>query len=288
MKYLALIVLCCIALTGSAQTPTENTLLWEISGPGVRKSSFLFGTIHVMPRDSFYIPASLERIIPQTEQLVLEIPVDLKPADMMAVLSGMMMPKGQELQTLMPDSSYRAFVQFVTDSLDQHIKTYSRLKPIYSSQQISLKYCMDGQTESYEMYLNKRYKKDKKEVSGLETLQEQLRMLDEIPMEDQVAGLAEIAYAPHEMCDQFAELVSAYRNQDLTRLATLMEEEDGENWEQTKTTLLDDRNQKWISLISELIRKNTVLIAVGAGHLGGEYGVVNLLRQAGYEVKPVF
>ncbi|WP_256469764.1 TraB/GumN family protein [Flavobacterium humidisoli] len=57
--------------------------------------------------------------------------------------------------------------------------------------------------------------------------------------------------------------------------------------EKTKKQILDDRNQKWVKLIPELIKENGVFIAVGAAHLGGEYGVINLLRKEGYTVKPV-
>ena len=57
--------------------------------------------------------------------------------------------------------------------------------------------------------------------------------------------------------------------------------------EKTKKQILDDRNLNWIKQIPELIKLNSIFIAVGAGHLGGEYGIINLLRKEGYTVKPV-
>jgi uncharacterized protein YbaP (TraB family) len=162
------------------------------------------------------------------------------------------------------------------------------MKPIFTSEQIASVFCSnDESTEqvSYEMWLSEKFKEDERPITGLETAREQLSFLDKIPLEEQAKQLMETVKNPYEMCGQYGELIALYRNQDLNALMTMTSADPGMG--DHMDVLLDQRNKNWIPKIEKMLEKETVFIAVGAGHLAGKNGVVNLLKAAGYTVKPL-
>ncbi|GAB4411286.1 MAG: TraB/GumN family protein [Bacteroidia bacterium] len=266
--------------------PTEAALLWEISGQGLKAPSHLFGTIHIIPKDSFFLPPATLRHLDAAARLVLELPMDLDLSTMLASARAMMLPGKQEIGVLLDTADYAYLRSFMADSMPAKVPMYERMKPLMTTQQIATTYCIDGKTESYELYFTRRAQKQKKPVSGLETFEEQLAMLDAIPLEEQAEGLMKTVRNMPEVCGGLRELVQVYRQQDLDALVAMTTED--EDMAGHMTILLDDRNQRWIAQIEELMRREQVFIAVGAGHLGGEAGVIALLRARGYTLTPLY
>ncbi|TAE49673.1 MAG: TraB/GumN family protein [Bacteroidetes bacterium] len=280
---LALWGVCCVPAT--AQT-SGSSLLWKISGKGA-KSSYLMGTIHVIPQEDFFLPAGLETAVKKSKQLVLEIPLDNSNlASLLSAMTGMLLPADKPLNKLLSESQFTDLQRFMKDSIATAIPMYERIKPIYLAQQLSLSHCVSGKTVSYETWLSGEFRKQKKKTLGLETVKEQMTILDSIPLESQVSYLMEIVNNPAEACLQLDSMFMLYRNQDTDALMAFTQKQDEMNAMQE--TLLDTRNQKWIPEIEAFIRDEKTLIAVGAGHLSGEKGVIQLLRNAGYRVEPVF
>lgn len=82
------------------------------------------------------------------------------------------------------------------------------------------------------------------------------------------------------------EMVDVYRQQDLERMDSLMHKSDP-GMEEYMDILLYDRNRRWAQDMPGIMEGKTILFAVGAGHLPGEQGVINLLREKGYKVSPL-
>ena len=171
------------------------------------------------------------------------------------------------------------------DSLETPMPLYHMFKPIFISQHISSNYCNSSEQESYEMYFSQLFKNANKPVSGLETINEQMKYLDQMTLEEQAEGLLETIKNPGAACQQYTDMIRLYRKQDLNTLMKMMGESDevGDHLDK----LLDERNKNWISQIEALVAKESVFIAVGAGHLPGPNGVIELLRKQGYKVTPL-
>jgi uncharacterized protein YbaP (TraB family) len=88
-----------------------------------------------------------------------------------------------------------------------------------------------------------------------------------------------------EMDSEYTAMVSAYKSQDLPALYKQME--DSKDLQNELGVFLDDRNKRWIPRMENKMKGNSVFFAVGAGHLWGNNGVINLLRKAGYKVEAV-
>lgn len=282
---LLLMILGMTSISKSQDSTQQDALLWEISGNGLAQPSYLFGTIHLIPKDSFFLPpATLEKLA-SASHLVLEIPLDMNMTSMLASAMGMMMPAGQSLKSLLTDSEYQELTQFMKDSMKTPIPFYQMLKPIYVAQQVTASYCMEGEQESYELYFSEIFQEADKPISGLETIQEQMKFLDDIPLDEQAQQLMESIENPSEACIEFDKLVSTYRKQNLNHLLKLTEGD--ESLSEHTDQLLDARNQKWIPKIVDMMEKETIFIAVGAGHLPGNQGVLNLLQEQGYILQPL-
>ena len=124
------------------------------------------------------------------------------------------------------------------------------------------------------------------DIDGLETAAFQMSMFDSIPYRVQAQMLMDAINAEDGgSTDQFDEMVKLYRDQDIYAMQNLMDEEGGiAGYEDL---LLVRRNRNWIPIMAASMKARPTFFAVGAGHLGGDEGVIALLREAGYTVEPV-
>ena len=261
LNLLVLILCVGIETRGQAQSTIEqdslpisyNALLWEISGEGISKPSFLYGTIHAIPKDSFFILPSVEKSMQLSDRLVMELPMEMNFSTLFNSFQGMLMPQDQQLDQLLSTEDYIYLENFMRDSLGGGLPAmmYKMVKPIFTAQLISASYCEQIEQESYELYFQAEFQKMKKPISGLETVKDQMKALDEIPLKDQAISLMEAVRNPRASCGEYGELVHAYRQQNLGHLMKLVESEGelGNNLD----PLLNNRNKKWIPLIEEMV-----------------------------------
>jgi uncharacterized protein YbaP (TraB family) len=118
-------------------------------------------------------------------------------------------------------------------------------------------------------------------MSGLETIQFQMNLLSEVSNEEQIKMLLLGLTTDNS---EFNKLLENYLKKDINQLVTLMNTDLSPEF---YSDLIVKRNQKWIPIITELIQKNPAFIAVGAAHLPGKEGVLNLLQEAGYKITPI-
>jgi uncharacterized protein YbaP (TraB family) len=140
--------------------------------------------------------------------------------------------------------------------------------------------------ESYEMTFENLAKNENIPIVGLETAEEQLKFIDQLPKATQVSMVMETIRLGDKSHAKLVELEQTYQNQNIDAIHLLMQDETGFVANE-QTTLVDNRNANWIPKIETYIHKNKTFIAVGAGHLGGEKGIIRLLQAKGYRVKPV-
>jgi uncharacterized protein YbaP (TraB family) len=270
--------------SGSAQVPTEQALLWKIQGPGVSRPSYLFGTIHLICPDDFSLSDSLKSAMIKTEQLALEVDMD-DPAMMATMMKTMNMKDSATLSKLVSETEYKRLAQFYKDSVGvglamfENAKPFVLMGPLFNS-------VLGCQPKSYEMSLVELAGQQKQEVIGLETLEEQMAIFDTIPYKDQAKMLLSVIDSLPQARKEFRELVNLYKSENIQQLYD-MTLESSFGMEENQDIMLHDRNKKWISRMRKIVTEKPTLIAVGAAHLGGEKGVIALLRKEGYQVTAV-
>ena len=263
----------------------ENSLLWEISGKGIEKSSYLFGTIH-MTCDAT-LKEKVSKALDETKLLVLEIDMD-DPSLSMAMMKYMYMNDDKTIKDFISDEDYQILSSFIKEQIGMSLESLQRMKPFFLSAMFYPKF-IDCPIQSLETELMNKAHEQGEEVLGLETVQEQMNIFDEIPYDEQAQDLLESAKDSLKTSkDMFKKLVQAYNEENINEMVNLTKTDTTQAMYRHLDKMLYNRNKNWIPKIEAFAKEQPTFFGVGAGHLAGNNGVINLLRKEGYTVKPVF
>lgn len=290
LSFLVLNICAQKAKTKPVKSPdTDKTLLWKISGNGLEKPSYLFGTIHMLCKEDAMLSDNLRAAIANADDVYLEVDLD-NMIEMLTVMSKMKMKGDTTLKDLLSKEDYEKVKNYFEKSGAMlpfsMLETY---KPILAASLLEQSSLPCDKNTAMEQEIMIEAKKSRKRIKGLETMSYQAEVLDGIPYKMQAEQL--VSYIDNSKKDdsskkEFSELLTAYRNQDLKKLEELMMKEDA-GIAAYADLLLYNRNKNWVEKMKQILPGKSILFAVGAGHLPGEKGVINLLKKAGFSVSPV-
>jgi len=259
----------------------QKGLLWEISGNGISQPSYIFGTIHLICQDKFFVPRFTEENIKIAQQVFFEIDMD-DPQLMMKSQKLMMSADGKKLKDIMKEPDYKVFSEYFKGISGMEVSVFGTAKPMLFMSFALMKTVGCPMPISYEEYFVRKAKIEKKEVLGLETIEDQVAVIDRATTEQQVEWLMDaVKENGNTIYDQMIDL---YKKQEIEALTKIISEQ-MVGMKGMQDQLLDKRNQNWIPVIEQNIKQKSTFFAVGAGHLGGENGVLQLLQQKGYTLK---
>ncbi len=266
----------------NAQSPAEKALLWEVSGNGVASPSYLFGTIHIMCADDLKMPEVVKRRFDASKQLFLEIDMD-DPDMMKEMMLGMQMNGNATLENLMGKNFDTASAIFQSKT-GIPLKMLNSAKPFLLMSMIfpSLLGCTP---QSWEGEFQQMAQEKELEINGLEKLSDQMDVFEKIPYKVQSEMLIKMLLNLDSSKMAFNKMIDIYKTKDINKLHEMTTSD--KDFGEYEGILLNDRNRNWIPVIGEQAKKMPTFFAFGAGHLGGDKGVISLLRKAGYTVKPV-
>lgn len=268
---------------GQGSSSADKSLLWKVSGKEMQKPSYLFGTIHLICKDEYIWTSKMKASLEACKEVCMEMDMD-DPAILIQIASAMMQPEGKKLEEYFSEAEYALVERYFKDSLGISIAMFSTMKPVVLQTLLTTTSTCDS-TVSYEVKISEAAHKLNKDITGLETAEEQVRLLDKIPTDSIIKDLVETAAGKQTSDVDYRAMIKAYKKQDLPALYALIQKakEQGDNLD----AFLDERNEKWIDRMTERMDQRSVFFAVGAGHLWGEKGLINLLRMQGYTVTPV-
>ncbi|MCD4792677.1 MAG: TraB/GumN family protein [Bacteroidales bacterium] len=263
----------------------ENALLWEITGNDIEEPSYIFGTIHLIPADDYFFTDIMKEKFENCKILALEIDINMSLLEQVSLAKKLILPDNKSLSDYMTEGEYKKFSDYVLDSLKIKQSKWNqiiKIKPLFSIPIILNE--LLPKTKTYETELNKIAKKKKMDIIGLETADYQIDVLNSISIEKQVEMIT--ADEPEEdMLKEYLKMVSVYKEQNINEMLEMYKED--ETMLEFEDELLIQRNSNWIPVIEKQIKKGSTFIAVGAMHLPGMKGVLNLLMLQGYSVSPV-
>ncbi|MBS1749051.1 MAG: TraB/GumN family protein [Bacteroidetes bacterium] len=266
-----------------AQPPVENSLLWEITGNGLSKPSYLYGTIHIICKKDFFVSDKLKKTFAASDKIYLEIDMD-DPAMNMKMLQ-LSVLKGKKLSDFFSGSDYNKLNDFFRDTIKMPLTFLATMKPFVLFSIITLKMLPCQDQKSYEMAFVEMAKEQHKEVLGLETVEDQMQIFDDLPDSVQAQMIMRYVNEFNLQKEDFSKMVAEYKKQNLDSL--YQQVTSSPDIQGSEKVLLFDRNARWIPQMESAMKESPTFFAVGAGHLAGDKGVINLLRQQGYTVKPV-
>ena len=265
---------------------SSGSLLWKIEKEGLPGSSYIYGTIHMMPKDEFFIGEDAKKALKGSDALALEANIDMTIKEQIAMAKKIMLPTGKTYKDYMSKEDYDALYDYLVNKIgikESKVKRYLMLKPFNLAGLVLNEY-YDG-IEIYEMNFTKMAKKEKKEIIELEGVDFQLDLIDSIGISMMFPKANELVYI-----EEFEKLITAYITKDLSVLEKEMNASIAKatvEEQQQMDLLLNTRNSNWIPKIDKMVNQQTTFIAVGAGHLYGDKGVIALLKAKGYTLTPM-
>ena len=263
----------------------KNTLLWEVSGKGLNHPCFLFGTFHLMCKGDINFSSQLKEAVKASDEMYMELDMD-DPSILLGGMLYMNMTGGKKLSDLYTPEEYRKLQAYFTDSLNMPMMLLQRAKPYFLVALLYPKMINCPSLAGVEEELLRIAKENKKEIKGLETMQFQASVFDSIPYEWQAKELLKNIDSFSFYKKEFDEMILLYKNQQLDSMQNMLAKSEFGS-EKYEDLLLKDRNKRWVEELKEIMKNKSVFVAVGAGHLTGEYGLISLLKKEGYTVEPL-
>jgi len=263
-------------------------LFWQISGNGLEKPSFLFGTHHVIDKDSIHNFQAILEFCGMADAVVGEI--DMNDPSMQAkIMQGATLTEGS-LKDLMSPEEYALIDTEFKQLMGYGLEPFNKMKPmmlisVYTMMSYMKAMNMTRQPEGVDLLFQKKAKEMGHKVLALETTEEQIELLfNAIPVQRQIELFVKGIKEKDKNIEQIKKLDSAYMSEDLARIEAIG---DGEDWTpEERALMVDKRNLNWFDKLPALMAEQSCFIAVGCLHLIGETGLINQLKKAGYTVSP--
>lgn len=267
-----------------AQGDKTNTLLWEISGNGLQQPSYLFGTIHMICKEDFLISEIVKQKFNSSKQVYLELDMD-DPQLQGKMMQQMQLAGKETLKNKLGESDFKKLDSFLQKEMNMNLVMFDKFKPMMVMSILAQRLLPCAGMESYDMNFAKMATEQKKELLGLEKVEDQLGVFDAIPDSLEIRSIMNMVNDFESHKKEFSRMSSIYKTQDLDALYQLMAE--SPEMMGSQELLLDRRNRNWIPVMESVMKNSTTFFAVGAGHLAGSQGVLELLRKQGYKVKGI-
>ncbi len=267
-----------------AQRDKTNTLLWEISGNGLQQPSYLFGTIHMICKEDFLISEIVKQKFNSSKQVYLELDMD-DPQLQLTMMKQMQLPDKETLKNKLGESDFKKLDSFLQKEMNMNLVMFDKFKPMMVMSILAQRLLPCASMESYEMNFVKMATEHKKELLGLEKVDDQLGVFDAIPDSLEIRSIMNMVNDFESHKKEFSRMSSIYKTQDLDALYQLIVV--SPEMMGSQELLLDRRNRNWIPVMESVMKTSTTFFAVGAGHLAGSHGVLELLRKQGYKVKGI-
>lgn len=263
----------------------DNSLLWEVTGKDLQKPSYLFGTFHLMCKDDIVFSPALTDAFNYSREVYFEMDLD-DPSNTLGAMLFMNMKDGKTLRDLYTDEQFERLQTYFKDSLRTSLGSFQKMKPAFLEAFLYPKMMPCEELSGVEQELLKLALKNKKEVKGFETIAFQASVFDSISYADQAESLLKSVDSMEKYRMYFDTIVQVYQFQQIDKFEALFNEpefgiKDGLD------ILLDQRNKNWVGQLKKIMPEMNVFVAVGAGHLVGKNGLIELLKNEGYTLRPI-
>jgi len=267
-------------LTAQAGSP-----VWAIRGD--HNTVYLAGSVHLLRASDAALPAAFDRAYAGSKVLVMEIALDkvdpLQAAGWM--MEHGMLRDGATLRGTIGEERYRR-VSAEAARLGVPLEALDQIEPwALALQLLELQYMQLGfdPQQGVEQQLQHRAHADGKPIRGLETLDEQLGALQHLSYPDQSRFLDMVVTEMHTVEGETRLVVSAWRSGDSAKLAALLSDE-YKSFPVLYRTLVTERNRRWVPQIEQLLHESQdCFVVVGALHLVGDGGLLDLMRHDGFK-----
>lgn len=286
-----------LAFYGSANAQ----LLYKISGNGLKEPSYVVGTYHLAPASFADEIAGMKEAFAAVEQVYGEVDMQSAQAAQMAMMQAMMLPEGKYIDDMFTAEEMERINAYVRGAMGVDLshpmlrEQLGRMRPSVLALQLGLLEFMKitpnfNPNDLIDNYFQKEAHKRGLAVGGFETAEFQMELLyGESTDEEEREALLKLVDDKEAMLAEMQAMTDAYFSCDMKGIhaLTIRSVETGEMTPEEFAEIITDRNRRWVEVMPAIMAAKPTLFVVGAGHLPGEEGVLELLKAQGYKVKAV-
>jgi uncharacterized protein YbaP (TraB family) len=273
---------------GAVAQNDDHSVLWEISGNGLEKPSYVFGIINFLPKKDFSIPKEVKNSLKKCEVFATKMMVN--NASKSKFNKAVKIPNDGWINDYLTDDELNKLRLLLL--LDFEVKEntyhdfYSRLQPIILVTATTALYLEDD-IVYMEDELSKMAKKNHMRFDELGSIQEEIDAFKKFPIADQVEALKYTVNNFYEHIEDYNQLVKYYvqdRDLESVKNETLKATNESQNF---RKIYYDERLTHWLPGVKKMITNRSTFIAIGAPFLVGEQNLIKMLRNEGYDVKAI-
>ncbi len=273
-------------ITAFSQHQNNNSLLWRITGNGLSRPSYLFGTMHVYDKEAFNFKDSLYLFLEQAEGFALEFNPDSANMVVEAYMNGSIKtPEEEKPKFDISSADLKLMQKKITGQKAGYFKENQKGMVDYFLSRLlaSDKKQKDAMNTFMDAFLYEIAKQYQKKMYGLEMLESQITAINSLSKGVKIKKFVNLLdkWEP----EQGSPITDLYFRENIDSINLFFTDY---FTEETLNDFLYTRNKAMATKMDSLMHLQTMFTAIGAGHLAGDKGVISLLKQKGYTVEPVF
>ena len=291
-SFIGAVIFICVAFSANAQ------LLWKVSGNGLNQPSYIIGTHHLAPFSIMDSITGLQKALSETQQVYGELKMSEMqiPATIEKMQKAMMIANDTTLTSLLSPEDFETANKFCKENLMLDLNMAPKLKPAFLLNNVVVMAYVKhigkfNPQEQLDTFFQSQATQNGKKVDGLETAEFQFNLLfNGSSLQRQAQLLMCTLNNIDTEVENLKKLTNAYMKQDLSTMLQISEERKGNQCDSSpseENAMIYNRNKSWAEKLPAIMKAAPTFVAVGALHLPGEKGLLNLLKKQGYKVEPV-
>lgn len=291
-SFIGAVIFICVAFSANAQ------LLWKVSGNGLNQPSYIIGTHHLAPFSIMDSITGLQKALSETQQVYGELKMSEMqiPATIEKMQKAMMIANDTTLTSLLSPEDFETANKFCKENLMLDLNMAPKLKPAFLLNNVVVMAYVKhigkfNPQEQLDTFFQSQATQNGKKVDGLETAEFQFNLLfNGSSLQRQAQLLMCTLNNIDTEVENLKKLTNAYMKQDLSTMLQISEERKGNQCDSSPSeedAMIYNRNKSWAEKLPAIMKAAPTFVAVGALHLSGEKGLLNLLKKQGYKVEPV-
>ena len=248
---------------------------------GGKNSSYILGTMHVRDARAFQFEHLFYDKIQECEAFATEFNLDDMQSQTDFTLS---LPNGLQLSDVIKSKTFERISRVVEQKMGMPLIHFNALKPIIITNMLTESALSSDRLMSLDETLWRFASENGRILRGIETFEEQVEILNKMSLDEQIKGLKDLTANFSKFRKQLLRMTKLYETADIQKLYKAAKK----TAKGSRRLLLYDRNEIMAQRIAEMSKEMSLCAAIGAGHLAGQKGVLRLLKNKGFKVKPVF
>jgi uncharacterized protein len=256
-------------------------MLWKIYKNDPEVCHYLFGTMHTSTQEAYTFAALAKKYISKTSLYAGEM--DLNQAQGYHLTSYFLLKDGTNFSTLYKPKQYDKYRKIVLKALGFDLYQLEQYTPFYITNFMVNLFLPKDNSEPLDHYLWNYARAEGKQLSGVESLSDQIRILESIPLAYQVKVFKDHMKNISTMKSKILKLNKMYERCDLKSLMNATKKSLGS----IRKLMLYERNEAMTMSIIKLFNTKPSFVSVGVAHIPGKKGILSLLRQEGYKIQKI-